>query len=147
MSANNDRTGYQYSCAAAIEEHSLNRQVWRQVKEALNNGSTFAITSRILAEFVHVATNPRRFENQLTMNQAIEWAHFRYDSEEKNLFNPGEAATSQWLTWISEFRLGRKRLLDTLMAATWREFGVSDIFTLNTSDFSVFGEFEVHKIT
>ena len=33
------------------------------------------------------------------------------------------------------------------MAATWREFDVSDIFTLNPSDFSVFGEFEVHKIT
>jgi hypothetical protein len=30
-----------------------------------------------------------------------------------------------------QLRFGRKRLLDTLLAATWREAGVTQILTLN----------------
>ena len=40
-----------------------------------------------------------------------------------------------------QFRLGRKRLLDTLLAATWREAGVTQILTLNWSHFQVYGHF------
>ena len=133
--------------AAAIEEHPLNKKVWKRLKEALDNGNSFAITSGILAEFVHVSTDPRRFKNPLSMNQAIEWTCFWCESKEVTLLNPNEAATTRWLAWIAEFRLGRKRLLDTLIAATWCEFGVGEIFTLNPSDFTVFGEFEIHQIS
>lgn len=36
---------------------------------------------------------------------------------------------------------GRKRVLDTMMAATYRSAGITSILTLNGADFAVFGEF------
>ena len=43
--------------------------------------------------------------------------------------------------WMRQHRLGRKRILDTLLASTFREVGVSSILTTNSRDFSVLGDF------
>jgi len=49
------------------------------------------------------------------------------------------------VTWFVEamkrHRLGRKRVLDTMLAATYRSAGIRSIFKLNVADFEVFGEF------
>jgi hypothetical protein len=37
--------------------------------------------------------------------------------------------------------LGRKRVLDTLLAASFHTAGVKSILTLNPADFDVFGQF------
>ena len=37
--------------------------------------------------------------------------------------------------------LGRKRLLDTLRAVTYRQAGIQSLLTINQSDFLVFGVF------
>jgi hypothetical protein len=39
--------------------------------------------------------------------------------------------------------LGRKRLLDTLLAATFREAGIAKIITNNGKDYAVFGCFDI----
>jgi hypothetical protein len=54
---------------------------------------------------------------------------------------PDAAATSQFLAWLQQFSLGRKRLLDTLLAATYRQAGVNSLLTTNAADFAVFGTF------
>ena len=38
---------------------------------------------RVLTEFVHVVTDPRRFEHPLTMNEALERASKWWDAREK----------------------------------------------------------------
>jgi hypothetical protein len=53
--------------------------------------------------------DPRRFEKPLTMAEALEWAGYWSDAEEVGL---------------EEHRFGRKRLLDSLIAATWHAAGV-----------------------
>ncbi len=132
--------------AAAIGDHSSNKSVWIWMNEALDRGETFAITSGILAEFIHVVTDQRRFENPLSMTEALEWSRYWCDAQEVTLLNADEHVNARWLHWIGEFRLGRKRLLDTLIAAIWMENGVTNIFTLNPADFTVFGEFHIHGI-
>jgi hypothetical protein len=42
---------------------------------------------------------------------------------------------------MQQFSLGRKRLLDTLLAATYREAGIQSLLTTNQSDFQIFGVF------
>jgi hypothetical protein len=42
---------------------------------------------------------------------------------------------------MEEFRLDRKRILDTYLAATYYERGVRKLATANTADFAVFGVF------
>lgn len=46
-----------------------------------------------------------------------------------------------FLTAMAKHRLGRKRVLDTLLAGTYRNAGVTSLLTLNPGDFTVFGEF------
>jgi hypothetical protein len=55
-----------------------------------------------------------------------------------------DAAVSElWLRWIQEFQLGRKRILDTLLAATLHQRGARRLLTSNPDDFRVFGVFEL----
>jgi hypothetical protein len=54
---------------------------------------------------------------------------------------PDDAATRQFLAWLQQFALGRKRLLDTLLAATYRQSGIHSLLTTNPADFAVFGVF------
>jgi predicted nucleic acid-binding protein len=42
---------------------------------------------------------------------------------------------------VTQFSLGRKRLLDTLLAATFHQAGIHSILTTNAADFAVFGVF------
>jgi hypothetical protein len=46
-----------------------------------------------------------------------------------------------FLGWMRQHRLGRKRILDTLLASPFLEVGVSLILTTNSRDFSVLGDF------
>jgi len=54
---------------------------------------------------------------------------------------PDDAATKQFLGWLQQFALGRKRLLDTLLAATYLQAGIRSLLTTNPADFAVFGAF------
>jgi len=48
---------------------------------------------------------------------------------------------THWRNALAQFSLGRKRLLDTLLAATYRQAGVQSLLTTNPADFGVFGVF------
>ena len=52
-----------------------------------------------------------------------------------------DAAITLFHTWMRRHQLGRKRVLDTLLAATYRAANVTSLLTLNTTDFMVFDEF------
>lgn len=43
---------------------------------------------------------------------------------------------------MEEFRLGRKRILDTYLAATYHEKGIRRIATGNAADFALFKAFD-----
>ena len=54
---------------------------------------------------------------------------------------PTDAVVARFHDWMRDHQLGRKRVLDTLLAATYRAAGVTSLLTLNTEDFEVFGKF------
>ncbi len=56
---------------------------------------------------------------------------------------PDATAVFQFFAWMGENRLGRKRLLDTLLAATYWSAGIRSVVTLNRADFVVFGCFAI----
>jgi hypothetical protein len=47
----------------------------------------------------------------------------------------------KFFEWHDHFKLGRKRLLDTLLAATYWRAGALSILTTNPADFTVRGAF------
>lgn len=100
-----------------------------------------ALAPQVLAEFIHVVTDPRRFERPLTMEAAVLKAQGWLEASEVRPVLPSLDAYRLALSWQREFRLGRKRLLDTQLAATYSCAGITRIKTADFADFEVFGVF------
>jgi hypothetical protein len=95
----------------------------------------------VLAEFIHIVTDPRRFRQPLDLTTARQLAEQWWTAREVVRVFPDDAATRQFLAWLHQFALGRKRLLDTLLAATYWQTGIHSLLTTNQADFLVFGVF------
>jgi predicted nucleic acid-binding protein len=111
--------------------------------QALERGDTFALTSQVLLEFVHVVTDVRRFDSPLSMGQALERAEFWWKASDVVQLFPTEQSTVLFLEWMRRYKLGRKRILDTMLAAIFHSSGIHSVYSTNTDDFSVFGCFSV----
>jgi hypothetical protein len=75
------------------------------------------------------------------MTAAIQLAEQWWTARETVRSFPNHGTTWQFLSWLRQFSLGRKRLLDTLLAATYAEAGIRSLLTTNPADFAVFGLF------
>jgi len=106
-----------------------------------NKGDRFALAPQTLAEFVHIVTDPKRFTAPLTMPQALERAQAWWNASGVQRVWPDEAAVSWFLGAMTKHQLGRKRVLDTLLAGTFHGAGITSLLTLNAADFAVFREF------
>jgi len=95
----------------------------------------------VLAEFVHVVTDLKRFTQPLTMDQALERAESWWESPEVDQLGSDAFSVRTFFIWMRQHRLGRKHILDTLLASTFREAGIQSILTTNARDFAVLGGF------
>lgn len=127
---------------AAHKEYSVCRNQYQRLYKA---GDSFALAPQILAEFIHAVTDPRRFSSPLTAEQAIERAEMWWNATGIVHLFPTTESSLHFLDWLEKFKLGRKRLLDTMLATTYLSNGVSSILTLNRNDFSVFDSFTFPK--
>ena len=103
-------------------------------------GDRFAIAPQVVTEFVHVVTDARRFSTPLTMEQALDRVRAWWNSPETERVESDDDAMKWFLDAMARHRLGRKRVLDTMLAATYRSAGIASLLTLNGADFGVFGE-------
>lgn len=127
--------------AAEVVEHAGHASARQRLVELLATGDRFAITPQVLAEFVHVVTDPRRFAQPLDMARARGLAEQWWTARDTDQVFPDEVSTRLFLDWLRRHQLRRKRLLDTLLAATYRQAGILSLLTTNPSDFAVFGDF------
>jgi predicted nucleic acid-binding protein len=96
------------------------------------------LTPQVLHELLHVCTDPRRFDRPLPMAEAIDLVRALWDGEETVRIVPAPAVLHRTLELLTTLRLGRKRILDTALAATLEAAGVRRLVTLNGSDFRIF---------
>lgn len=132
--------------ADSLPDHPDHAKVRRKLDSLLTAGCQLALPSMVFSEFIHVATDSRRFREPLSAQEAVAQAELWSASAEVVLLSVDELVHWQWLRWLTEHRLGRKRLLDTLLAATWHAAGVREILTLNPRDFEIFGVFTLLAI-
>src|SRR5688500_9671721 len=97
--------------------------------EALDVQVPVALAPQVIAEFIHVVTDPRRFQEPLTMQQALAKAQFWWNAAEVQRVFPTDESTAQFYRWMQAHQLGRKRILDTQLAATLLSAGVRRLFT------------------
>jgi hypothetical protein len=128
---------------AEIRDHPGHEGAEVKLDELLKAGDVLVLSPQVLAEFIHVVTDPRRFSRPLPVQEAVSRAEFWWSAREVAHAFPGQESVLLFLTWIAEHRLGRKRLLDTMLAATYFSNGVRSILSSNARDYGVFGCFEV----
>jgi predicted nucleic acid-binding protein len=107
--------------------------------EVRGRGGSLALTPQVVHEFLHVATDPRRFENPLSMRDALWLARQLWDAEEVVRLYPAPEVMPRTLELMESLRLGRKRILDTALAATLECAEVRRLATFNPDDFTVYG--------
>ena len=127
--------------AAQVIEHAENAAARQTLTRLLSAGDLIGIAPQVLAEFIHIVTDPRRFTQPLDMTTARQLAEQWWTARETLRVYPDDGATRQFLAWLEQFALGRKRLLDTLLAATYYQAGIHSLLTTNPADFGVFGAF------
>ena len=110
-------------------------------KTAASEETRFAIAPQVVHEFLHVATDPRRFETPLTFEEASRRAAFWWNAAETTHSAPDDRAMETFFAWMASYRLGRKRILDAALAATYHVNGIRRLATANPDDFAVFRVF------
>lgn len=131
--------------AYELKEHAMHGAVRNGVRHCVAEGLEFGLCDQTLWEFLHVVTDARRFLTPLKMEDAIRRAdRWSLAREVRNLSTTTESR--EWtIKWMSEFGLGRKRILDTALAATFYVNGISRIATANRKDFDCFGVFSFER--
>ncbi len=129
--------------AAEIQDHPFHREADALLRSLLANGHDLALVPQTLAEFIHIVTDGKRMPQPLTMAEAIRRAEHWWQAEEVVRVFPDGQAVSDFLGWLTRHQLGRKRLLDTLLAASFHSAGVKRIVTNNERDYKAFGAFEI----
>jgi hypothetical protein len=87
-----------------------------------------------------VVSDRRRFEHPLSMHDALAIAGRWFGERECRQVRTGQAAVAIFLGWMTLHEPGRKRLLDTMLAATHRADGIERLDTSDGRDFSVYGQ-------
>ena len=123
--------------------HSQHTASQALVRQCLLNGDEFALAPQVLAELVHVLTDSKRFTQPLSMDAALNRAQLWWTASEVSQVFPTEAAVNTFLGWMKQHDLGRKRILDTLLGATYLTAGITSLITTNSRDFRSFGVFTI----
>ena len=129
--------------AVEIENHPFHGQADALLQSMLANGHDFALAPQTLAEFIHIVTDPKRMPQPLTMAEAITRAEHWWQAAEVVRVFPDGQSVGDFLGWLTRHQLGRKRLLDTLLASTFQRAGVRRLISNNDADYKVFGCFQI----
>jgi predicted nucleic acid-binding protein len=126
-----------------VAAHASHQGARARLDECHLNGDDFALAPQVLAEFVHVVTDRNRFSSPLTIDAALQRARAWWTAAEVRQVFPTADAVTTFVDWMGVHRLGRNRILDTLLAATYFTAGITSVMTTDTRGFQVFDRFQI----
>jgi len=121
---------------AGSPRHAAAKRLFDQ--EVRRDGNSLAIAPQVMHEFLHVVTDPRRFEHPLSMPEGLRWCRRLWGAAEVVPILPAPGVLDRTFELLERLRLGRKRILDTALAATLELAGVRRLATFNPGDFRSF---------
>ncbi len=98
-----------FRVAAAVREHAKHADARDTLARLLSAGDVIAVAPQVLAEFIDVVTDARRFAQPLDMTAARQLAEQWWTAREVVRVFPDDAATRQFLAWLQQFSLGRAK--------------------------------------
>jgi predicted nucleic acid-binding protein len=126
----------------AAADHPRNSATVSLFEAENRRGETFALPSVAVTEFLHIITDARRFDPPMTQIVAINWIEGFLTLSSVKIIEPDTASLRLMLGWMRQYRLGRKRIIDTHLATMLYRGGVRRFMTSNPKDFEIFGVFE-----
>jgi predicted nucleic acid-binding protein len=127
----------------AIGDHPANPKTFAAVQSATGQGQKLVLPWVVATEFLHIVTDPRRFSPPLSMAVALDWLKEFLALPTVALIVGTDESLNKTISWMRLHQLGRKRILDTHLAAILHEHGITRLMTSNPGDFSVFASFEL----
>ncbi len=127
-----------YAHMAELPQHELVRSYL--LDQLAQDDVTLVVTPAILHEFVHVVTDARRFSPPVAMPDALAVARGYLDSTNVECLSVDERAIVSAFDLLERHQLGRKRIADSLFAASLLNQGVHELITCNVADFRIFEE-------
>src|SRR5437899_791333 len=115
----------------AVADHPANAQTIVAVQTEIQNQGGLALPTFVVAEFLHVVTDDRRFDPPFTMTEALDWMEEFLGNASVHLLEPNAESLRRTLLWMRQFNLGRKRILDTHLVAVLHAAGVRRLLTSN----------------
>lgn len=125
-----------YAHIASFAQHQRARAF---LERQLNTAETaLAVTPLVLHEFLHIVTDARRFDPPLRMSEALQLTQTYLQRENVACLTLDEEVVLETLRLLDRHQLGRKRIADTLFAATLLRHGVQELVTCNLDDYRQF---------
>lgn len=127
-----------------IREHPVHAACLELFETGIRSrDASVAICAQVLGEFSHVVTDPRRFSQPFQIGEALEICNQWWHAGECRVVEPTQHSFPLFVDWMQRHRLGRKRVLDTLLAANYHSAGIKRIATTDWRDFKIFGVFDI----
>ena len=130
-----------YSAIESMPEHKRVLSFFE--RRVLTGHLSCAVSFPILLEFVHITTDPKRFKPPLSIEESITIAEQYWQAANWRRMIPKSTTGSLAFALLREHKLGRKRLLDTYLAATLLDNGITSLITCDTDDFRVFSRLQL----
>jgi len=122
----------------AMADHPAHQKSLVAVQAEIDRGETLVFPPMVGTEFLHIVTDERRFKPPLTMAEATQWLDDFASEPSVNVIIASPASLTLTTAWIHTHNLGRKRILDTHLAAILHSHRISRLLTSNPSDFALF---------
>lgn len=114
----------------------------RLISREVQKGGVLGLVPQVLYEFLHVATDDRRMTSPNSMQEAIARTDALWDAPEVFRILPDPGVPRRVLELLARFGLGRKRVFDTVLAATL-EAAIRRLATFNGRDYEIFSFLDI----
>lgn len=101
-------------------------------------GHTPGLCPQVICEYLRVITDPQRFEHPLGMDEAIVRAAAWWSLPGMHAVFPSQRTVALFSEWMGMHDPGSKRILDTMLAATYASNGYHGVLTTDRKCFARF---------
>lgn len=101
-------------------------------------GTTLVLTPIVMQEFVHVITDARRFDPPVSMSEALAISQSYLGRSTVEWVAPDESCLDLAFRVMDQHGLGRKRISDCVIGATYLRAEVDGLVTLDRTGYRVF---------
>lgn len=128
---------------AADEASPFHQDAKKLRKKGMNGEASFCICPQVLSEYFAIITDPKRVNEPRTQKEAVLEIEKYFASINILKIYPGHDVMEKVLYLLKRYKITKQEIFDLQLVATMLSNNVTNIYTLNQSDFLKFEEIVV----